>query len=207
MDVTNATRPTVPECRSPDPDWHFGHARAQPAPCQPEAVPTMRGDTPHSRECGKHLVPRAVAAGWRSALHGDHAASPQTRAARGHARRPASRTRPRASAPSKHGSLQKKGARRRWGWGARGAGRGSGAGGSTGGREGKRGSGEHGGPGAEAGLEHRPLLLTHGRREPPGSARREQHAEGWCQFKCIEHQKNAPDQGFRLVQHISTQPN
>lgn len=84
-------------------------------------------------------MPRAVAAGRRSALHGDHAASPQTRAARGHARRPASRTRPRASAPSKHGSLQKKGARRRWGWGARGAGRGNGAGGSTGGREGKRG--------------------------------------------------------------------
>lgn len=33
------------------------------------------------------------------------------------------------------------------------------------------------------------------------------HAEVWCQFKCIEHQKNAPNQGFKLVQHISTQPN
>lgn len=73
-------------------------------------------------------MPRAVAAGRRSALHGDHAASPQTRAARGHARRPASRTCPRASAPSKHGSLQKKGA----------CATAVGVGG-TGGREGKRG--------------------------------------------------------------------
>ena len=35
----------------------------------------------------------------------------------------------------------------------------------------------------------------------------EQHTEVWCQFKCIEHQKNAPNQGFKLVQHIFTQPN
>lgn len=27
----------------------------------------------------------------------------------------------------------------------------------------------------------------------------EQHTEVWCQFKCIEHQKNAPNQGFKLV--------
>lgn len=48
---------------------------------------------------------------------------------------------------------------------------------------------------------------TSTRREPPCRAWNEQHTEGSCQFKCIEHQKSAPNQGFKLVRHISTQPN
>lgn len=56
MDVTNATEPMFPEwpeCagRSPDPNWHFGHARGQPAPCQLEAVPSR---------LWTHLTPRNV---------------------------------------------------------------------------------------------------------------------------------------------------
>lgn len=182
MDVTNATRPTVPECRSPDPDWHFGHARGQPAPCQPEAVPTMRATHRTPGNAGSTLclgrwpldgAPLCKGTTLPPRRRGQHGATPGAPLpARAHAPRLRANT-----------VLCKRRVR-------------------NGG-----GGGEHGGPGGETGLEHRPLLLTHGRCEPPGSARREQHAEGWCQFKCIEHQKNAPDQGFRLVQHISTQPN